>query len=93
MGVLEEVGRRFDESADGEHDVKAGSMDGGSFLAWVYHQAGRWPLAVKPFALPTKLPKKKEPAKFLEFGPSSDLQQSSPPGVVRRFIMYKGLYS
>ncbi len=57
--TLEELKRRFGEAGEDdapEHDVKGPSLSSGSFLAWVYHQAGRWPLAVRPWAPPEKLP-------------------------------------
>ncbi len=43
-----------------KHKVKAGSLVDGSFLAWAYHQEGRWPLAVKAWEPPTKFPKDKD---------------------------------
>ena len=59
LDTLGEFQRRFGAALDdGEkHAVKAGSMLDGSFLAWAYHHAGRWPLAVKTWAPPTELPK------------------------------------
>jgi len=40
-----------------EHAVKGDGLTGGSFLAWAYHQAGRWPLALNTWTVPTELPK------------------------------------
>ncbi|HTE05501.1 MAG TPA: M14 family zinc carboxypeptidase, partial [Planctomycetota bacterium] len=40
-----------------EHAVKGDGLAAGSFLAWTYHQAGRWPLALKTWTPPAELPK------------------------------------
>jgi hypothetical protein len=57
---LKELQRRLVElgkAQEHEHAVKGEGLAAGSFLAWTYHQAGRWPLALKSWAPPTELPK------------------------------------
>jgi len=63
-GVLEEDGkvfeewkRRFQALPGGKHEVKGESLQPGGLLAWVYHQAGRWPIGLRPWAIPEELPK------------------------------------
>lgn len=56
VAVVKALGEAFQEAAEGTHDAKGDGPTDGSFLAWAYHQAGRWPLAVRTWAPPTKLP-------------------------------------
>ena len=54
---LKELHRRLEELSEDPHEVKAdGPVDGG-FLAWVYHQGGRWPLGLSPWSVPDSLRK------------------------------------
>ncbi|MHC4844742.1 MAG: M14 family zinc carboxypeptidase [Planctomycetota bacterium] len=59
--TLEELGRRFaelhEELEDKKHGVKGDGLTDGSFLAWVYQQAGRWGLGLKVWEPPKDLPK------------------------------------
>jgi len=59
--TLEELSRRFgelhEELTDAKHEVEGEALTDGSFLAWVYQQAGRWGLAVKAWEAPKDLPK------------------------------------
>jgi hypothetical protein len=61
LETLEEFSRRFgklhEKLADGKHEVKGKGLTDGSFLAWVYQQAGRWGLALNAWAPPEDLPK------------------------------------
>jgi hypothetical protein len=58
VDALGELKRRFGKlTKDTKHEVKAGGPTDGSFLAWAYAQAGRWPLAAKLWEAPEKLPK------------------------------------
>ncbi|MGQ0552946.1 MAG: M14 family zinc carboxypeptidase [Planctomycetota bacterium] len=73
-----------------EHKVSGEGLSDGSFLAWAYHQAGRWPLALKLWAPPKDLPKPEgepeakpetKPAPGAD-APSSDASSPVPAAVL-----------
>lgn len=60
VDTLKELKRRLEELSEEPHDVKGdGPVDGG-FLAWAYHQGGRWPLGFSPWSVPDELEKPKD---------------------------------
>jgi len=60
---LRELHRRLEELSDDPHDVEAdGPVDGG-FLAWAYHQGGRWPLGLSAWSVPDSLLKPEDEEK------------------------------
>ncbi len=79
VATLKELGRRF-KAALGEvkHEPKGGGLPDGSFVAWAYHQAGRWPLALKVWEAPAELPKAK--AKEKDGGAQTDGDADEPKG-------------
>jgi hypothetical protein len=61
VDALAELKRRFESlTKDARHEVKSDGPADGSFLAWSYAQAGRWPLALKLWEPPKDLPKPKK---------------------------------
>jgi len=54
--TLKQLGARFADAVEGEHEVKGGELADGSLLAWAYHEAGRWPLGVTPWEVPKEFP-------------------------------------
>jgi len=74
--MLEELSRRFgdlhEELKDGKHEVKGDGLTDGSFLAWVYQQAGRWGLGLKAWEPPKDLPKPEKKKDGEEEGEDGD---------------------
>jgi len=76
VASLKELQRRLlalGKAQDHEPETKGDGLTGGSFLAWAYHQAGRWPLALCVWAPPTELPK---PGKSKEGAKPGDAEKS-----------------
>ena len=62
--TLAELSRRFGRLPDAEaHKLEGDGLADGSFLAWSYLHAGRWPLALKLWEPPKDLPKPKPAGK------------------------------
>lgn len=84
--ALEELQRRLRALPGGaDHKVKGEGLAPGSFLAWSYHQAGRWPLALRLWEPPKDLPKpeKKQEAKAPDSQPAGEPVAGDAPAAAQ----------